>query len=233
MYMSDAQINQMGLQAFNDLKTKKSISNNNQHTQFVNCIAEAITHESGGNWEIVVFADDSLNAFALPGNKIGVHAGLINLVDNQHQLAAVIGHEIGHVLAKHSNERLSQKTALSQSVALISAISQPTSALGQLGISALGIGAQYGVILPFSRTHESEADIMGLDLMAKAGFDPRESITLWQKMAQASEGQQPAEFMSTHPSHSTRIQELSEHMPKAMQLYQQSQSINKIPRCHK
>ena len=233
MYMSDDQINQMGLQAFDDLKTKKPISNNAQHKQFVNCIAEAITYESGGNWEIVVFADDSLNAFALPGNKIGVHTGLINLVDNQHQLAAVIGHEIGHVLAKHSNERLSQKTAISQSVALISAISQPASALGQLGISALGIGAQYGVILPFSRTHESEADIIGLDLMAKAGFDPRQSITLWKKMDQVSQGQQPAEFLSTHPSHSTRIKELSEHMPKAMQFYQQTQSINKTPRCHK
>ncbi len=233
IYMSDAQLNQMGLQAFDNLKTEKAISSNSQHKQFVNCIAEAITYESGGNWEVVVFADDSLNAFALPGNKIGVYTGLINLVDNQDQLAAVIGHEVGHVLARHSNERLSQKTAISQSVALVTAISQPTSALGQLGISALGIGTQYGIILPFSRTHESEADIMGLDLMAKAGFDPGQSIQLWQKMAQASQGQQAAEFMSTHPSYSTRIKELSEHMPKAMQFYQQAQSINKTPRCHK
>jgi len=233
IYMPDTQLNQMGLQAFDNLKKEKPVSKSSQYTQFVNCIAEAITYETGGDWEVVVFEDDSLNAFALPGNKIGVHTGLIKLVDNQDQLAAVIGHEVGHVLARHSNERLSQKTAVSQGVTLISAVSAPTSALGQLAVSSLGIGAQYGIILPFSRTHESEADIIGLDLMAKAGFDPRQSINLWQKMDQQSEGQQPSEFMSTHPSHDTRIKELSEHMPQAMQFYQQTQAIGKTPRCQK
>ncbi len=230
--MPDAQIKQMGLQAFNDLKTKKKQDNNIRHKQFVNCIADAITHETGGSWEVVIFADKSLNAFALPGNKIGVHTGLINLVDNADQLAAVIGHEVGHVLAKHSNERMSQKTALSiiqKGAALLS----PTTAAGKLALGALGIGGQYGLILPFSRAHESEADIMGLDFMAKAGFDPRESITLWQKMDQASQGAQPAEIMSTHPSHGTRINELSAHMPVALKYYQQAQSIGKKPRCHK
>ena len=233
IYMPDTQVNQMGLQAFNDLKTKKPLSKSNRYNRFVTCISEAITHETGGSWEVVVFEDKTLNAFALPGNKIGVHTGLIDLVDNQHQLAAVIGHEVGHVLARHSNERLSQKTALSQGIAVISAVSAPTSTLGQLGLSALGIGAQYGIILPFSRTHESEADIIGLDLMAKAGFDPRQSVPLWQKMAQASKGQQPAEFLSTHPSHDTRIDELSKHMPQAMSFYQQTQAIGKSPRCTK
>jgi len=233
IYMSDSQVNQMGLQAFDNLKKEKPQSKSTQYTQFVNCIAEAITYETGGSWEVVVFDDDSLNAFALPGNKIGVHTGLIKLVDNQHQLAAVIGHEVGHVLARHSNERMSQKTALDLGVSVVSAVSAPTTALGQAAVSALGIGAQYGVILPFSRTHESEADIIGLDLMAKAGFDPRQSINLWQKMAQASNGAQPAEFMSTHPSHDTRIKELSAHIPTAMQYYQQAQSIGKTPRCSK
>jgi len=233
IYMSDSEVNQMGLQAFDNLKTEKAQSKNSQYIQFVNCIAEAITHESGGDWELVVFDDETLNAFALPGNKIGVHTGLIKLVDNQHQLAAVIGHEVGHVQARHSNERMSQKTAVSQGVSLVSAVSAPTSALGQLAVSSLGIGAEYGIILPFSRTHESEADIIGLDLMAKAGFDPRQSISLWQKMDQAGKGPQPAEFMSTHPSHDTRISELSEHMPKALKFYQQAQSIGKTPRCTK
>lgn len=233
IYMPDSQINQMGLQAFDNLKAEKSQSTNTQYKKFVDCIAEAITYETGGDWEVVIFEDDTLNAFALPGNKIGVHTGLIKLVDNQHQLAAVIGHEVGHVLARHSNERMSQKTAVSQGVALISAVSAPTSALGQLAVSSLGIGAEYGIILPFSRTHESEADIIGLDLMAKAGFDPRQSISLWQKMDQASNGQNPAEFMSTHPSHDTRIKELSDYMPKAMTFYQQAQAIGKTPRCTK
>ena len=223
----------MGLQAFNDIKTSKTLSKNTKHTQFVNCITEAITHESGGAWEVQVFEDESLNAFALPGNKIGVHTGLINMVDNQHQLAAVIGHEVGHVLARHGNERMSQKSAVSKSVSLVSAVSNPTSSLGQLAVGALGLGAQYGILLPFSRTHESEADIIGMDLMAKAGFDPRQSVNLWQKMAAASQGPASSEFMSTHPSHDTRIKELSEHMPTAMQFYQQAQSIGKTPRCTK
>lgn len=233
IYLPDSQLNEMGLQAFNDLKSKKPLSKTTKYINFVNCIAKAITQETGGQWEVEVFDDETLNAFALPGNKIGVHTGLIKLVDNQHQLAAVMGHEVGHVLARHSNERMSQKVAVSQGVKLVSAVSNPTSAMGQLAVSALGLGAQYGIILPFSRTHESEADIIGLDLMAKAGFDPRQSVNLWQKMGEASKGPKTSEFMSTHPSHSTRIKELTEHMPKAMQLYKQAQASGKKPNCTK
>jgi predicted Zn-dependent protease len=233
IYLPDTQLNDMGLQAFDNLKKEKPVSKNSAYTQFAHCIADAITQETGGDWEVVVFEDNTLNAFALPGNKIGVHTGLIELVDNQDQLAAVIGHEVGHVLARHSNERMSQKAAVEQGMTLISAVSNPTTPLGQAAVSALGIGAEYGIILPFSRTHESEADIMGLDLMAKAGFDPRQSVNLWQKMDAASQGQQPAEFLSTHPSHSTRIEDLNEHMPKALSQYQQAQSAGKTPRCQK
>lgn len=233
IYLSDAEVNKMGLQAFDELKQKKPLSPNTKYTQFVSCITEAITYESGGAWEVQVFEDESLNAFALPGNKIGVHTGLIELVDNEHQLAAVIGHEVGHVLARHGNERMSQKSAVNTGISLVTAVSAPTSALGQLAVGALGLGAEYGILLPFSRTHESEADIIGMDLMAKAGFDPRQSVNLWQKMAGASQGPATSEFMSTHPSHDTRISELSEHMPKAMKFYQQAQSIGKIPNCTK
>jgi predicted Zn-dependent protease len=233
IYLPDTQLNKMGLQAFDDLKSKKTLSKNKKYIEFVNCIAQALTHETGGRWEVKVFDDETLNAFALPGNKIGVHTGLIKLVDNEHQLAAVMGHEVGHVLARHSNERMSQKTAVNTGVALVAAVSNPTSALGKLGVSALGIGAQYGIVLPFSRTHESEADQIGLDLMAKAGFDPRHSVGLWQKMGQASKGKESSEFMSTHPSHDTRIKKLSDHMPKAMVFYQKAQEIGKIPQCKK
>ncbi len=231
--MPDAQINQMGLQAFDNLKTQKPISQNQRYIQFADCVTQALTNEVGGNWEIVVFQDDTLNAFALPGNKIGVHSGLIRLVDNQDQLAAVIGHEIGHVIARHSNERLSQKTAVNQGVALIQAISAPQTALGQTAIGLLGIGAQYGILLPYSRSQESEADIIGLDLMAKAGFDPRQSITLWQKMSTANNGRQPAEFLSTHPSNSSRIENLNNRIPQVMSVRQQALAIGKQPRCKK
>jgi len=229
--MPDAQINQMGLQAFDSLKKEKPISNNGKYNQVTNCIAGAIVQQIGGNWEVVVFENPSPNAFALPGNKIGVHTGMLTLLNNQDQLAAVIGHEIGHVVAKHSNERASQEMAVNQGVSLVQAVAAPQTALGQTAVGLLGIGAQYGILMPYSRVHESEADIIGLDLMAKAGFDPRQSISLWQIMDQAAQGRQPVEFLSTHPSHATRIQDLERHMPQAMGYFQRAQSMGLRPRC--
>lgn len=232
-FMPDAELDSMGLQAFENLKKEKPVSRSAKNNQFVNCIASAITREVGGEWEVVVFEDPSLNAFALPGKKIGVHTGLINLVDNQDQLAAVIGHEVAHVLARHSNERMSQQLGAQAGITLVQAIAAPRTAMGQNAISLLGIGAQYGIIMPFSRLHESEADMIGLDLMAKAGFNPKESITLWLKMAQAGQGSQPVEFLSTHPSHATRIEELQARLPQAQQLQQQAKAAGKHPRCFK
>lgn len=231
-FMPDAQMNQMGLQAFDTLKKEKPLSNNPQYNHVANCIAGAIIQQLGGTWEVVVFEDPTPNAFALPGNKIGVHTGMLTLVDTQDQLAAVIGHEVGHVLAKHSNERASQEMAVNQGLNIIQAVAAPQTPLGQTAVGLLGVGAQYGVLMPFSRTHESEADMIGVDLMAKAGFDPRQSILLWQKMEAASKGQQPTEFLSTHPSHETRIQDLEKHMPQAMALYQQAQAAGKHPQCN-
>ena len=166
--MPDAQVNQMGLQAFDTLKKEKKISTNSQYNQMAQCISEAIVSDQPGKWEVVVFEDKSLNAFALPGNKIGIYTGMLELVDNQDQLAAVIGHEVGHVLAKHSNERASQEMAVSQGMAIIQAIGSPQTTLGQTGLGLLGIGAEYGILMPYSRIQESEADIIGVELMAQA-----------------------------------------------------------------
>jgi len=232
IFLPESQVDQMGLQAFNDLKQQQPVSTNPKYNQLATCIAQAITRETGGNWEVVVFEDASPNAFALPGNKIGVHTGMLTLVDNQDQLAAVIGHEVGHVLAKHSNERASQEMAVNSGMSVIQAVSAPQTVMGQAALGMLGIGAQYGILMPYSRVHESEADKIGLELMAKAGFDPRQSIGLWQKMEQASQGQQPIEFMSTHPSHATRIQDLEKNMPQAMGLFQQAQAAGKQPHCN-
>jgi len=230
VFMPDAQINQMGLQAFDTLKKDKPVSTNGTYNQVANCIANAITQQVGGQWEVVVFEDATPNAFALPGNKIGIHSGMLKLVNNQDQLAAVVGHEIGHVLAKHSNERASQEMVVNQGMNMVQAVAAPQSALGQTAVGLLGVGAQYGILMPYSRVHESEADIIGVDLMAKAGFDPRQSISLWQIMDQAAQAQ-PIEFLSTHPSHATRIQDLEKHMPQAMNLFQQAQSMGKQPHC--
>lgn len=233
IYMPDNQVDQMGLQAFDSMKSKNPVSRDPRYNQFAQCVAYSLTQQTGGQWEVVVFDDDTLNAFALPGNKIGVHTGLINLVDNQDQLAAVIGHEIGHVLSRHSNERLSQETAVSTGLAMVQAVTQPQTAMGQTALGLLGVGAQYGVLLPYSRVHETEADTIGLDLMARAGFDPRQSINLWLKMDKASQGGQPIEFMSTHPSHGSRIDNLNQHMNQALQLSQQARNSGRQPRCVK
>ncbi|MEN8215213.1 MAG: M48 family metallopeptidase [Pseudomonadota bacterium] len=224
-------MNAMGIQAFQSIKQKTPIEVNDSDNRFVNCIANAILQVSNSpvkQWEIVVFRDDTANAFALPGGKIGVHTGLLKIAKNQHQLAAVIGHEIAHVLADHSNERASQQFAVQAGMSLAQALSNPRSQKAQMWLGVLGLGAQFGILLPYSRIHESEADEMGLYLMAKAGFDPRESIKLWQNMGR-SDGGQPPEFLSTHPSHNTRIARLKQGLRRAMPLYQLAKGKN--PNC--
>ncbi|HYQ72525.1 MAG TPA: M48 family metallopeptidase, partial [Gammaproteobacteria bacterium] len=210
--MPETEINQMGLQAFTTIKKETRIDRNATTNKYVQCVARAITREVGGSWEVVVFSDADANAFALPGGKIGVYTGMLKVAENQDQLATVLGHEVAHVLAKHSNERVSQKFAVEQGLGLINAIANPQSGTGQTLMGLLGVGAQYGILMPYSRIQESEADILGLDIMARAGFDPRQSTRLWVNMGRAGGGQ-PPEFLSTHPSHSTRISDLNAHIP--------------------
>lgn len=228
--LPEDQMAQMGAQAFQDLKTKTPIDSNPATNAYVRCVANEITAQvdDGQKWEIVVFKDPEPNAFALPGGKIGVHTGMLNVAAEPSQLAAVLGHEVGHVMAHHGNERASEQLALQGGLEVVSAIfKDKTSQKYQLVMSALGVGAQYGLLLPHSRTQESEADTIGLKLMSQAGFDPRGAVQLWRNM-EASSGGQPPEFMSTHPSHGTRIQVLEAAMPQAVSLYQ---SAGKRPTC--
>ena len=229
--MPDSQMEQMGLQAFTNIKGETPVESNRTTNSYVQCVGNAIIREVGGSWEIVVFKDDSANAFALPGRKIGVNTGLLKVAENQHQLATVIGHEVAHVLAQHSNERVSQKFAVEQGLGLINAIASPQTGTGQTLMGLLGVGAQYGVLLPYGRIQESEADTLGLDLMAKAGFDPRESVKLWVNMGRANKGQ-PPEFLSTHPSHSTRISDLNARIPAALNLQRGAMQQGKRPACN-
>ncbi|MEN8207122.1 MAG: M48 family metallopeptidase [Pseudomonadota bacterium] len=228
--MPDSQMDRMGLQAFTNIKDKTPQETRRTTNRYVQCVGKAITREVGGSWEIVVFRDDAANAFALPGRKIGVNTGLLKVAENQHQLATVLGHEVAHVLSQHSNERVSQKFAVEQGVGLINAIASPQSGAGQTLMGLLGVGAEYGILLPYGRVQESEADILGLDLMAKAGFDPRESVKLWVNMGRANSGQ-PPEFLSTHPSRSTRISDLNAHMPVALNIEGRARKQGKRPAC--
>ncbi len=224
------QLNQMGLQAFDNIKAQTPIERDPAANRYVLCVTDQIVREVGGSWEVVVFADETPNAFALPGGKIGVHTGLLNVAQNQHQLATVIGHEVAHVLSNHSNERVSQQFAVSQGLNLIQSIASPQTATGQMLMGLLGVGANVGILLPYTRVQESEADVVGLDLMARAGFDPRESIPLWLNMGKAGNGG-PPEFLSTHPSHGSRINELEGHMPPALAIMQQAHDMGKRPEC--
>jgi len=222
----DDQMDLMGAQSFEQIKQQTPLSKDQNINQYVLCIANKIIPQVTQNpdpkqWEVQVFDDPQANAFALPGNKIGVYSGLLKYAKNQDQLAAVMGHEIAHVIAKHGNERVSSQMATQAGLEIASVMLGGTQdANNAMILAGLGLGVQFGITLPFSRSHESEADLIGLDLMAKAGFNPEQSVPLWENMSKA--GASPPEFMSTHPSGSTRIKQLKERIPKANIAYQQA-----------
>ena len=234
--MPDSQLNEMGVASFSEMKSSTPASSSTKATQNVQCVADriiAVLPDEYRNqaWEVVLFNDEQVNAFALPGYKIGVYTGLLDVAQNQSQLAAVIGHEVGHVMARHGNERVSTQLATNQALAIGYQLSGEDSATKAAIFQGLGIGAQVGIILPFSRIHESEADVIGLDLMAKAGFNPEESIKLWQNMAKNASSTTP-EFLSTHPSHDTRMKDLNAAMATPKQVYASLKSANKVANCY-
>lgn len=234
MLVSDNQMDQMGVAAFDQLKANTPVSQDPAVGAYVRCVGDAIAGEvpDVASWEIVVFDDAAANAFALPGGKIGVYTGLLAVARNQSQLATVMGHEVGHVLARHSAERVSQQTASQLFLGASGAAlcRSDDAAKRQSCAELLGLGAQVGVLMPWGRTQESEADVIGLDLMSRAGFDPRESIRLWQNMASAG-GTSTPELLSTHPSHGTRIEHLEMGMGDAMASYEAAQAAGKRPGC--
>ncbi|MCW8195011.1 M48 family metallopeptidase [Proteobacteria bacterium 005FR1] len=214
--MSSEQMSQMGAQAFEQMKSEKPLVDNPATRRYVQCVADAVTQtlDDGQGWEVAVFQDDAVNAFALPGKKIGVFTGLLDVAENQHQLAAVIGHEIAHVLADHSNARVSANYATAAGLQLVEAVisGEAGGATREQIMALLGLGAQYGVLMPYGRGQESEADQLGLQYMAEAGFRPEAAVDLWQNMAEAG-GPAPPELLSTHPSPQSRIEDLREQIP--------------------
>jgi predicted Zn-dependent protease len=234
--MSEAEMSQLGTAAFAEISAQTPPSREALKNAKVACVANAITSSLSGvdsrtRWEIRVFADDTPNAFALPGGKIGVNTGLLKVARTQSQLAAVIGHEVTHVTQGHANERVSTELATQTALQVASAVTDASNPVHGQMIALLGAGVQVGVLLPYGRKQEREADLVGLELMAQAGFDPNESITLWQNMSKAG-GAQPPEFLSTHPSHNSRIYELKRHIPKAMLLYENAKARAQTPHCY-
>ncbi len=229
LIVPDEQMNSMGAQSFTEMKKQTKISTDSRINQYVQCVTRPLTEQAqgpapAGGWEIVVFDEPkTVNAFALPGGKIGVYTGMLAVSKTPSQLAAVIGHEIGHVIAKHGNERVSEAFAAQGGLAVISAALGSKGGNRDLLLGALGLGAQFGILLPHGRAQESEADLIGLELMAKAGFNPTEAAALWRNMSKAG-GAQPPEILSTHPSNQTRIANLEGNAPSVMGFYQAQQN---------
>lgn len=234
--MPDDELNQMGAQSF--AKYQQELPTVGGTTQaYVQCVTNAIVAvlPAGSpqyDWQVRVFRDDTANAFALPGGYVGVHTGLLDIADNQDQLASVIGHEIGHVLARHANERMSTQNATNIGLSVASSAAGLQGGQAEMVNAALGMGAQYGILLPFSRSHESEADVIGLRLMADAGFNPQGSVDLWRNMS-ASGGGEPPVWMSTHPSSGQRIAKLEGEMSQVMPNYQQAREAGRQPSCRR
>jgi len=217
---SRAEENKLGLDAWKEVKTEEVISQNKAYTEAVRRIGiniAAVAEQPDFEWEFVLFESKEANAFCLPGGKVGVYRGLLEYTSNDAELAAVIGHEIGHAIARHGGERMSQELIASIGMMAVSVATK-----GQTQAAAMvayGLGSQYGVLLPYSRAHEYEADYIGLLLMAKAGYDPSAAVSFWQKFSQVSKDSSISEFFSTHPMSSKRIENMNEKLPEAMGYY--------------
>ncbi len=230
--VTSQQLEQMSVDQFEQMRAEVPLSKNASDKAYVMCISEAIIAEleppySGYAWDLEVFADEAINAFAMPGGKIGVYEGIFKTATNQDELGAVIGHEVAHVTLTHSLERAQR---------------EQTKGFAVIGAQVLGVpdilteGAvmltDYVVLLPYGRGQESEADVVGLTYMAKAGFDPAASIELWQNMAKQNSGA-PPEWMSTHPSNTTRISALRAELARVTPLYNAARANGKRPNCRR
>jgi predicted Zn-dependent protease len=233
LLVSDGEVNSLALQSYNDyLKTAKA-STDIEKTKLVYKVglnlADAVNtfyakYANGAtkpalSWEFNLIQDAQVNAFCMPGGKIVVYTGILPITQDETGLAVVLGHEVGHAIAKHSNERLSQQMLIEGGGQALSAVlNQYTSTqISQLSQQVYGLGAQYGVTLPFSRKQELEADQIGLTLMAIAGYDPSKATSFWQRMS--AQGGSQVEFLSTHPSDAHRIENVQAHLNDAMAIY--------------
>ena len=226
----------MGADSYQQFLQESTLSRNAQQTQLVNRVgadiaaaAEVFMREHGmeqeiGNygWEFnLVEADTVINAFCMPGGKIGVYSGILPVSRDETGLAVVVGHEVAHAIANHGGERMSQLLLVQMGgMALSKAVEEQPEKTQQLFMLAFGIGANVGVLLPYSRQHESEADRIGLILMARAGYDPRAAVPFWERMNEQG-GARPPEFLSTHPAPERRIADIREHLAEALKYYQQ------------
>ena len=223
------------LQEYDKFLKEHKLSTNQEQTQMVKRVGMRIQKAveqyfqqknlsnqlNGYAWEFNLVESEEVNAWCMPGGKVVVYTGILPITRDEAGLATVMGHEIAHAVARHGNERMSQALLTEMGgMALAVALEQNPSQTSQLWMAVYGMGAQVGILLPYSRLHESEADHLGLIFMAMAGYDPNKAVEFWQRMSQMKGGQAPPEFLSTHPSDETRIKKIKEFLPEAMNYYQ-------------
>ncbi len=231
--VSNQELVQMSLKSYNEFLSQHQILRGTENAEMVQEVGQRIKRATveylqnnnmaarveGYDWEFNLIKDSAANAFAMPGGKVGIFSGIMPIAQTPTGLAVVMAHEIAHAVAWHGNERMSQALLLQLGgMALSEALSKKPEQTQRLFLAAFGLGAQVGVLLPYSRLHESEADELGLIFMAKAGYNPREAIDFWQRMADA-QGAAPPEFLSTHPSGRSRVENIRATLPKALEYY--------------
>ena len=226
LLIPESQEIQMGVTAYSDMLKEEKITRNQRYEEMVNRVGQRIAAVAGRSdykWEFKVIESPTQNAFCLPGGKVAVYEGILPICQSEAGLAVVMSHEIAHALARHGGERMTHST-MTEGVkkAVGYAVKGADAKNAELVLTAYGAASKYGVILPYSRKHESEADHIGAKLMAKAGYDPSEAPLFWERFAGAKEGAAPAEFLSTHPSDARRAADLRELLPEAMQIYNQA-----------
>ena len=230
----DSTMNSMSFQSYSEFISTHKLSTNTEQTQMVKRVGGRIQNAveqyceqngildqlEGYKWEFNLVEDPNVNAWCMPGGKVVVYTGILPIAQGESGLAVVMGHEIAHAFAKHGAERMSQGLLVELGgMALSTALKDRPEQTKNLFMQSYGIGTQVGVLLPYSRTHEKEADHLGLIFMAMAGYNPEEAISFWQRMAEQKKGARPPEFLSTHPADETRIQNLKDLLPDAMQYY--------------
>ncbi len=206
-------VEEMGLEAWSQIRASVPLSSDTRLQAALTEVSTRLLTEMGETpaaWEMQVFASPDINAFALPGRKIGIYEGMFQVIETPDQLAAIVGHEIGHLAGNHAQERISAQVAADAGLRIIAWLlnAGEVEYADEIG-AALGLGAQLGLLLPYSRSHELEADAFGLRAMVDAGYRGQEAITLWQRMDQVA-GPRAPQFLATHPVPETRIEELRE-----------------------
>jgi len=233
--VSQTQIELESADQFQQMRAKMPLSNSATDKAYVRCVSTAIIQQleepyASYEWDIEVFEDDNINAFAMPGGKIGVFTGIFKVATNQDELAAVIGHEVAHVTQQHSLERANRTMATKGVAVFGSEVLDASTGLETTDVMVMG--AELGLLRPYGRSQESEADIVGLEYMASAGFDPRASINLWTNMAKANSAE-PPEWLSTHPSGDSRIGDLAGELTRTLPLYNSARAAGRVPACRR